>query len=173
MENPATRTTRNNVSNCTIRDTCINTCSRKATVVLLHRAKWYDFVATNNMKIEFPSIDPVIIPFSSFMFTLFWESSYKITSLLFSSLFSLYNRSTAQFTKSSFLRELKILTSTNDIIPRFSNIINFEFFNWSKIIFFYYWYLMLKQIYLTNMNAQQMLFPNVMWTTITLLIKIF
>lgn len=55
---PAMRTTGNNMSNCTMHNTRINTCSRKAAIVLLHgRVKWYDFVAMNNMKTEFASID--------------------------------------------------------------------------------------------------------------------
>lgn len=102
MENPAT--IRNNMSNCAIRNTCVNTrCSRKAAVVLLHRAKWYDYVATNNMKIEFPSI-PSITPSHSRRSGLYYFENHLIKLFRYCPLHSSpYNGSIAQFTKLSLL----------------------------------------------------------------------
>jgi len=44
-QSPAMQTTENNMSNCTMHNTRINTCSWKAIVLLYGRIKWYDFVA--------------------------------------------------------------------------------------------------------------------------------
>lgn len=54
-QSPTMRTTGNNMSNCSIHKTCINTCSKPLFYFMVGQSD--NFVATNNMKIEFASID--------------------------------------------------------------------------------------------------------------------
>lgn len=87
MERLATWTTGNNMSNCTIRNTCINTgVHGKPLSFLLRRTKWYDFAATNNVKIEFPPVDPSITLSHIYVYIILnsaLENQFLIVLLLF------------------------------------------------------------------------------------------